>query len=40
MVANPTGNNAHQFQVQKVKGQGQQADLRWNRKYVAYELQT
>jgi len=25
-VANPTGNNAHQFQGQKVKGQGQQVD--------------
>jgi len=39
-VAHPTGNNAVQVRGQKVKGQGHQADYRWNRKCVAYEVRT
>jgi len=39
-VVHLMGNKARQFQGQKVKGQGHQANKCWNRNCVAYELRT
>jgi len=42
-VAHPTGNNAHQFQGQKVKGQDQQVDqcvtIRYHASYYVVVVQ-